>query len=41
MDYGIILPHFSAFAHENPAERILTAATTAEALGYGTLWVAD
>ena len=39
MDYGIILPHFSAFAHENPAERILTAATTAEALGYGTLWV--
>ena len=41
MDYGIILPHFSAFAHESPAERILTAATTAEALGYGTLWVAD
>ncbi len=41
MDYGIILPHFSAFAHENPAERILTAATSAEALGYSTVWVAD
>ena len=41
MDYGIILPHFSAFAHEDPANRVLTAATTAEELGYSTLWVAD
>ena len=41
MDYGLILPHFGACAHEDPAQRILTAATTAEELGYSTLWVAD
>ncbi len=41
MDYGIVLPHFSSFAHEDPANRILTAATTAEELGYSTVWVAD
>ena len=41
MDYGIVLPHFSSFAHEDPANRILTAATTAEDLGYSTVWVAD
>ena len=41
MDYGIVLPHFSSFAREEPANRILTAATTAEDLGYSTVWVAD
>ena len=41
MDYGVILPHFSAFAQEDAATRILTAGTAAEDLGYGTLWAAD
>lgn len=41
MDYGIVLPHFTAFASEDPAHRIVTAAETAEALGYSTVWVAD
>ncbi len=41
MDYGIVLPHFTAFAKEDPAHRIVTAAETAEALGYSTVWVAD
>lgn len=41
MDYGLILPHFGACAYEDPAQRILTAATTAEELGYSTVWVAD
>lgn len=41
MDYGIVLPHFSSFAHEDPANRILAAATAAEDLGYSTVWVAD
>lgn len=41
MDYGIVLPHFTAFAAHDPAERIVTAAETAEALGFRTVWVAD
>lgn len=41
MDYGIVLPHFTAFASEDPAHRIATAAEAAEALGYSTIWVAD
>lgn len=41
MDYGVVLPHFSGFAHDDPARRILSAATAAEDLGYGAVWVAD
>lgn len=41
MDYGIVLPHFSAFAKEEPAKRIVAAAEAAESLGYSTVWVAD
>lgn len=41
MDYGIVLPHFTAFASAEPANRIVTAARTGEALGYSTVWVPD
>ena len=41
MDYGIVLPHFAAFAAHDPAQRIVTAAEAAEALGFSTVWVAD
>lgn len=41
MDYGIVLPHFSTFAKQEPAQRIAAAAEAAEALGYSTVWVAD
>jgi probable F420-dependent oxidoreductase len=41
MDYGLILPHFTAFAKEEPAKRIVAVAEAAEALGYSTVWVAD
>jgi probable F420-dependent oxidoreductase len=41
MDYGIVLPHFGAFAREDVTHRVIAAAEAAEALGYSTVWVID
>jgi probable F420-dependent oxidoreductase len=41
MDYGIVLPHFGAFAREDVTHRVVAAAEAAEALGYSTVWVVD
>ncbi|MEW6299620.1 MAG: TIGR03619 family F420-dependent LLM class oxidoreductase [Thermodesulfobacteriota bacterium] len=41
MDYGFVLPHFTTFAHTEPAKRLVAAAEAAEGLGYSTVWVAD
>jgi probable F420-dependent oxidoreductase len=41
MDYGIVLPHFGSFAREDAAQRLMTVAEAAEALGYSTVWVVD
>jgi probable F420-dependent oxidoreductase len=41
MDYGIVLPHFGSFAHQEAADRIVAVAETAESLGYSTAWVID
>src|SRR5215831_7983469 len=41
MDYGIVLPHFGSFAREEAANRIVTVAEAAEALGYSTVWAID
>jgi len=41
MDYGVVLPHFGAFAREDVTHRVVAAAEAAEALGYSTVWVID
>jgi probable F420-dependent oxidoreductase len=41
MDYGVVLPHFGAFAREDVTRRVIAAAEAAEALGYSTVWVVD
>lgn len=41
MDYGIVLPHFGSYAHEDVVKRTVAAAEAAEALGYSTVWVID
>ncbi len=41
MEYGIVLPHFAAFARKEAGQRILEAAEAAETLGYSAVWVVD